>query len=258
MIYLIFRVLQKSLHDNETIHNYILKNVKKILKLLMSNLYKLRDNFIIVTIGKMIRKLIKDKDYISLILNIDYVKELYSFTKSQNFLILKEVWNILFYIYESKKVESTIVENFMSENANEIVEIIINTLKPVITSNNSDEDDKYYYMKRESVILLEIIMKNPAYEKFTQLFTNSLEGLIIIMTLMNSKSNQIISRSVVLLNFFFLDIENKNIKIKKMLFFNKENIEEFFNDHANIPNIEEPKNFILYELERLGNLIQDE
>ena len=35
-------------------------------------------------------------------------------------------------------------------------------------------------------------------------------------------------------------------------------IEEFFNDHANIPNIEEPKNFILYELERLGNLIQDE
>ena len=78
------------------------------------------------------------------------------------------------------------------------------------------------------------------------------------MTLMNSKSNQIISRSVVLLNFFFLDIENKNIKIKKMLFFNKENIEEFFNDHANIPNIEEPKNFILYELERLGNLIQDE
>ena len=80
----------------------------------MSNLYKLRDNFIIVTIGKMIRKLIKDKDYISLILNIDYLKELYSFTKSQNFLILKEVWNILFYIYESKKVESTIVENFMS------------------------------------------------------------------------------------------------------------------------------------------------
>jgi len=113
-------------------------------------------------------------------------------------------------------------------------------------------------MKRESVILLEIIMKNPAYEKFTQLFTNSLDGLIIIMTLMNSKSNQIISRSVVLLNFFFLDIENKNIQIKKMLFFNKENIEEFFNDHANIPNIEEPKNFILYELERLGNLIQDE
>ena len=114
MIYLIFRVLQKSLHDNETIHNYILKNVKKILKLLMSNLYKLRDNFIIVTIGKMIRKLIKDKDYISIILNIEYLKELYSFTKSQNFLILKEVWNILFYIYESKKVESTIVENFMS------------------------------------------------------------------------------------------------------------------------------------------------
>ena len=114
MIYLIFRVLQKILHDNETIHNYILKNVKKILKLLMSNLYKLRDNFIIVTIGKMIRKLIKDKDYISIILNIEYLKELYSFTKSQNFLILKEVWNILFYIYESKKVESTIVENFMS------------------------------------------------------------------------------------------------------------------------------------------------
>ena len=91
MIYLIFRVLQKILHDNETIHNYILKNVKKILKLLMSNLYKLRDNFIIVTIGKMIRKLIKDKDYISIILNIEYLKELYSFTKSQNFLILKEV-----------------------------------------------------------------------------------------------------------------------------------------------------------------------
>ena len=114
MIYLIFRVLQKILHDNKTIHNYILQNVKKIVKKLMSNLYQLRDNFIIVTIGKMIRKLIKDKDYISIILNIEYLKELYSFTKSQNFLILKEVWNILFYIYESKKVESTIVENFMS------------------------------------------------------------------------------------------------------------------------------------------------
>ena len=75
---------------------------------------------------------------------------------------------------------------------------------------------------------------------------------------MNSKSNQIIIRSVILLNFFFLDIENKNNKIKKMLFFNKENIEEFFNDHVNITDIEEPKNFILYELERLGNLIEDE
>ena len=35
-------------------------------------------------------------------------------------------------------------------------------------------------------------------------------------------------------------------------------IEEFFNDHVNITDVEEPKNFILYELERLGNLIEDE
>ena len=255
---MIFRVLQKTLHNNKEIHEYILKKVKKILKNLMSNLYKLRDNFIIVTIGKMIRKLIKDHDYIPFILTIEYIKELYSFTKSQNFLILKEIWNILFYIYQSKKIDSSYVEKFMSEKTEEIVNIILNTLKPVISSNASDEDDKYYYMKRESAILLENIMKNPAYEKFTQLFTNSLDGLIIIMSLMNSKSNQIIIRSVILLNFFFLDIENKNNKIKKMLFFNKENIEDFFNDHVNITDIEEPKDFILYELERLGNLIEDE
>ena len=100
-------------------------------------------------------------------------------------------------------------------------------------------------------------MNNSNYEKFNNAFTNNIEILKLIMILMNHKSNQIIIRAITLLNYFFMDIENKNNTIKKMLYSNKENFEIFFSKHSDLTEIEEKKNFILYELERLGNLLED-
>lgn len=155
-------------------------------------------------------------------------------------------------------MEQTIVGEFLANKSDKFAELVINNLHKYQNNIGVDEvEDKYYYMKRESLILLDKIMNNSNYEKFNNAFTNNIEILKLIMILMNHKSNQIIIRAITLLNYFFMDIENKNNTIKKMLYSNKENFEIFFSKHSDLTEIEEKKNFILYELERLGNLLED-
>ena len=75
------------------------------------------------------------------------------------------------------------------------------------------------------------------------------------MILLNNKSNKIMVQAIYLLAFFFNDIEYKTQRIRETLLSNKTNFEQFF-AHNNIPEIEETKNCILYELERLNNLLE--
>ena len=181
---------------------------------------------------------------------------LYSFCKTENFILSKEMCNLFFYIFTSPKVDSKQVAHFLDTKSEKFAELVINNLHKY-QSTSDDVEDKYYYMRRESLILLDKIMNNPEYEKFNSAFTNNIDILKLIMTLMNHKSNQIIIRSITLLNFFFLDIENRNLAIKQILYTNKENFEIFFLKHTDLTEIEEKKNFILYELERLGNILNE-
>lgn len=197
-------------------------------------------------------------------LNVEVFSNLYSHGKSENFILSKEISNILFYLFDNDKVCSEIVAKYLEQQGGNFAELMISNLhhyesicKQNGNSFNTDSDDKYYYIKRESLILLEKIIKNPIYENFSQEFTNNVEILKLVMRLLNNKSNQIVSRALTLLNFFFLDVESKNNKIKHILYSNKQNFELFFSKHTDLPEIEEKKNFILYELERLGNLLND-
>lgn len=197
-------------------------------------------------------------------LNKEVFSILYSHGKSANFILSKEISNILFYLFDNEKVCSELVAQYLEQQAGTFAELMINNLQHyecILKQNgnscNTDSDDKYYYMKRESLILLEKIIKNPAYENFSQEFTNNVEILKLVMRLLNNKSNQIVSRALTLLNFFFLDVESKNNKIKHILYSNKSNFEIFFSKHTDLPEMEEKMNFILYELERLGNLLND-
>ena len=78
------------------------------------------------------------------------------------------------------------------------------------------------------------------------------------MVLLNSKCNKIIAESIDILYYFLYEIENRDSNIKKILHINKENFYKFFELYSiefnNDQELEEKKNFILYELERLDNM----
>ena len=76
------------------------------------------------------------------------------------------------------------------------------------------------------------------------------------MILLNNQSNKIMIQAIYILAFFFNDMEYKSQKIKETLFTNKQNFEMFFSSHGGLTEVEETKNCILYELERLSNMVE--
>lgn len=53
--------MEKTYNKDINIHNYIKKNIKTIIAQLIKNLEVIRDNYVIIVVGKMLRKIIKDK-----------------------------------------------------------------------------------------------------------------------------------------------------------------------------------------------------
>lgn len=53
--------MEKTYNKDINIHNYVKKNIKTIIAQLIKNLEVIRDNYVIIVVGKMLRKIIKDK-----------------------------------------------------------------------------------------------------------------------------------------------------------------------------------------------------
>ena len=138
---------------------------------------------------------------------------LYSFCKTENFILSKEMCNLFFYIFTSPKVDSKQVAHFLDTKSEKFAEIVINNHHKY-QSTRDNEEAKY-------------------------------------------KNNKMNIQSSTRRNCVFLDIENRNLAIKQILYTNKENFEIFFSKHTDLTEIEEKKNFILYELERLGNILNE-
>jgi hypothetical protein len=251
--------MEKTLQKDVNLHNYLKEHIEIIINNLLKNLDKIQEKQSITIIGKMLRKIIKGKDYLKYILNIKIFGNLVSLARSKNLFLSKEIFNIIFYIIESKKIDQNEVKIFINSQAKNFCEIVINHLKYLNNLNeleNDDDDNKCYFMKRESLVFVDKILKN--YEKFNSLFTNNIEALKGIMIIINSNYNEVMIVGITILNYFFVDIEEKENKIKKILYVNKENFENFFKKNADVKEIEEQKFFILYELERLGNILFDD
>jgi hypothetical protein len=250
--------MEKTLNKDSNLHNYLKEHIEIIINKLLKNLDKIQEKQSISIIGKMLRKIIKDKDYLKFILDIKIFSNLISLARNKNLFLSKEIFNIIFYIFENKKVDENLVKIFINSQAKKLVEIIINHLKYLNNLNEIEkfDEDKCYFMKRESLVLIDKILKN--YENFNSLFTNDIEALKVIMIIMNSNYNEVVINGINILNYFFVDIEEKENKIKKILYVNKENFENFFKKNNEIKEIEEQKFFILYELERLGNILFDD
>ena len=250
--------MEKTLQKDVNLHNYLKEHIEIIINNLLKNLDKIQEKQSITIIGKMLRKIIKGKDYLKYILNIKIFGNLVSLARSKNLFLSKEIFNIIFYIIESKKIDQNEVKIFINSQAKNLCEIVINHLKYLNNLNEleNDDDNKCYFMKRESLVFVDKILKN--YEKFNSLFTNNIEALKGIMIIINSNYNEVMIVGITILNYFFVDIEEKENKIKKILYVNKENFENFFKKNADVKEIEEQKFFILYELERLGNILFDD
>jgi hypothetical protein len=170
-------------------------------------------------------------------------------------------------LIDNPKINKELVATFFFEHAKEISALIVKSFKE---SNNKEKstEDEYYFMKRESLIFISKILSNQIFEKFYSIYTNDVDNLKMIMTQLNNKSNKILVLAIDLLNFFFLDIENKDKNIKKILHSNKQNFYKFFSTVEEIiakdpafmsesSELEEKKTFILYELERLENYLNE-
>lgn len=53
--------MAKAYNKDLNIHNYIQTNVKTIIIQLIKNFDGIRDNYVIIVVGKMLRKIIKNK-----------------------------------------------------------------------------------------------------------------------------------------------------------------------------------------------------
>ena len=53
--------MQKKLHSNATIHSIIFKKIDILISTIFSNLNKIRENYVVIIVGKFLKKIIKDK-----------------------------------------------------------------------------------------------------------------------------------------------------------------------------------------------------
>ena len=250
--YLIFKNMIKS--ENEEIKLYLKLHFEMIVNSLLNNLNSIHDNYSIIIVGKEIRKLMKNKNFLEKILNFGILQKLFVLSESDNFILSKECLKVISFLFESPKISSDIVSDYIEKKETDVSALFT---EHAVVSEEEDQQkkDRFYYLQRESLRLLENIYKNPKFENFTKKASNNLSNLKKIMILLNNKSNKIMVQAIYLLAFFFNDIEYKTQRIRETLLSNKTNFEQFF-AHNNIPEIEETKNCILYELERLNNLLE--
>lgn len=250
--YLIFKNMIKS--ENEEIKLYLKLHFEMIVNSLLNNLNSIHDNYSIIIVGKEIRKLMKNKNFLENILNFGILQKLFVLSESDNFILSKECLKVISFLFESPKISSDIVSDYIEKKETDVSALFT---EHAVVSEEEDQQkkDRFYYLQRESLRLLENIYKNPKFENFTKKASNNLSNLKKIMILLNNKSNKIMVQAIYLLAFFFNDIEYKTQRIRETLLSNKTNFEQFF-AHNNIPEIEETKNCILYELERLNNLLE--
>lgn len=185
--------------------------------------------------------------------NINLIEKLYAHSKSDNFILTQECLKVISFIFETPKLARKDVVELLKEDAFVELMMFINNLLSVEV--DSYGNDKFYYLKRETLRLLEYILSTQAYDLFNEKIINNVEMLKAIMTLLNSKSNKIMKQAIKILGYFINDLEYKDNTIKHLLFDNKENFEHFFSTHNDDRDIDEKKHRILYELERLGNLL---
>ena len=250
--YLIFKNMIKS--ENEEIKLYLKLHFEMIVNSLLNNLNSIHDNYSIIIVGKEIRKLMKNKNFLEKILNFGILQKLFVLSESDNFILSKECLKVISFLFESPKISSDIVSDYIEKKETDVSALFT---EHAVVSEEEDQQkkDRFYYLQRESLRLLENIYKNPKFENFTKKASNNLSNLKKIMILLNNKSNKIMVQAIYLLAVFFNDIEYKTQRIRETLLSNKTNFEQFF-AHNNIPEIEETKNCILYELERLNNLLE--
>ena len=48
--------MEKKLNKNQKVHQFLIDNIETIITIITSNLEKIRDNYVIIIVGKMLKK----------------------------------------------------------------------------------------------------------------------------------------------------------------------------------------------------------
>lgn len=246
------------------IHNFLSSNLDLIISNLIKNLNSDSKDFVIIIVSKCIRKLLQESEFLDKIMTWDNFNYIYTKSKSKKYILLQECFSIISYFIESPKVDKEYVSTFLELREKEFSyssNSLLNSSGVIKKNGRECIEDDFYLLKRETLILIEKILINPTYEKFTLLYTNRLENLKSIMMQLNNKCLKIVCQAVDILYYFFVDVETKCKNIKLLLHTNKKNFYEFFDKHDSffIENSEMSykKSFILYEIERLENYLEE-
>jgi hypothetical protein len=256
-------VSQNDFSTSQEIKKYFEAHCENLVDIFFNNLIPSNKDYIIIIMGKTVRKLFQIDSLLQKILNKNYFLFIYSQAKCDKFVLPQECFKILFHLVESPKSNKKIVACFLLENAKYIFSVINSGLNITGFTKQTRENeclvDEFYYMKRESLIFIEKILIDQEYEKFTNLYVNSIDNLKMVMMQLNNKCEKIVCQAIDILYFFFLDIETKEKGIKMILHANKQNFYNFFEKNEELfsesTEMMEKKNFILYELERLENYL---
>lgn len=198
---------------------------------------------------------------LSLTLDFNFFKQIFDYARSEIFILSQKAFYIIFYLITNIKVDSEIIINFLTLNKETISNLIIETVSKQINEVKSLNSEKLnsYFIIRESLLVLEKLISNERYSKFSEFFTNNVPGLKMTMNGLNHPNMKIQIQALYILYYFLSDLESKDLKIKKILLANKANFEKYFNlkDSFYDESCQEKKNYILYEMERLENIIND-
>jgi hypothetical protein len=265
-IYSIFKhfILCGLSKKNEKIEKYLIEHLVEIETSICENFYNTYNDTYACLAAKILRKFFRyqvytlsiSKHFYSKMLTFPFFRDIYNLAKTEKFLLAKEIFTTIFAMIDGDKMNKNIFINFLNINKKEFCELICNTI-------NVTGSDEIYFVTRETLIMLKKILKenNGDYIEFRDYFLNQIQHLKTIMIQLNSDCEKIKQEALFILSYFFEEIENKQITIKKVIFKNKDNFYKLFEVNQKVFNetseMEEIQNCILYELERLSNLIND-
>lgn len=231
----------------------ILSNVSLLSNSLLKNFEYIRIESIVFEIGEIYRSLFSINEIYSFLLTYSFFNSIYKLCACDKFIVSNEMFHLLFYMIESEKVDKNIFKNFFLSNSTSLMKSLISTLNYFIGL------DEIYLVERDTLVFFKKLILNQEYASFRRLFLNDAYNLKVVLIQLNNDCQKIRIEALHLLHEFFIDIDSLSEMVLMLILDNKDNFYLLFELNSDIFNteaIEEKKDFILYQLERIMSMME--
>ena len=139
--------VKENPHISKKFDNMFVHIVIPFSEKMFNNFNCLRVESIVFSVGEILRYIISNDTYFSKVLNIKFFNSVYKLCACDKFIVSNEMFHILFYMFDSDKVDMNIFRSFFLNNSKEIMANLIETINYFIPIEET------YLVERDTLVV---------------------------------------------------------------------------------------------------------